>query len=296
MSKDEPDSKEPLEQPGPQGPDSGGENVRPLWPNMLTAAARDINPWLRGCHGGELISKLSALHPGAARTSACELTIEADGWLSADSLFLLAETAESHRAQLVEFSSPDQTVRLAGLRSDGREIPFRSLRKLGLHTAGELSPPGRCPFWGPCLGRRGYLSEALAELAVELAPEITDDFKIEIAGCPIDCRHSAARADLALILDASASWFMVWLGGRHRPFTEPLLPRPWIRQGLEHIRELLDLVFGVHDRWLQLAAGSETLPELVARVGIDRFEMYMAEPTLMEESEGSRSLPQGGRS
>jgi dissimilatory sulfite reductase (desulfoviridin) alpha/beta subunit len=258
---------------------------------MLTAAAKDLNPWLTG-HDGELISKLSAFHPGAARTSSCELIVGEDGWISADSLFLLAETAESHGAQLIEFSGTDLNVRLSGIWPEQRESPFRGLRRLGLRSSSELGAPGRCSFWGQCLGRRGYLAEAVAELAMELSSEMTDNFKIEIAGCPLDCRQSIARSDLALVLDSSASWFVVWLGGRHQPFTEPLLPKPWLRNDIECIRELLDLVFGIHDRWRKMAADQETLPELVARVGLDLFEMFMAQlPVAESEPESAEAEP-----
>jgi dissimilatory sulfite reductase (desulfoviridin) alpha/beta subunit len=243
---------------------------------MLSAAARDLNPWIRG-YGGELVSKLAVLHPGVGRQTSQEIALQNDGWMTADGLFLLAELSEKSGAGLVEFSGPDNGVRLLALAPDAGDLPWNGLRRSGLAQADAKAVPGCCPFWGgPCLGHRGYLSEAFAELAAEIGPYIDDGFRVELAGCPHDCRLAAAKSDLAIILDSEASSFVIWLGGRHRPFRDRVLPRPWLRQDVSGIREMLDLVFKVHDLWASLAMGKETLPELVARLGQGRFEEHLA--------------------
>jgi hypothetical protein len=245
--------------------------------HMRTAAELDINPWRAG-YGGELVSRLSALHPQAGRLLVYELHLAQDGWLSADSLLALAEAAENSRAQLVEISGPDKRARLTALAPRAKELPVQTLGKVGLRPASEPAGPGLCPLWGPCLGRRGYLGEAMSDLASRLAPELDDGFRVELAGCPLDCRFAAERGDLALVLDKAAAWFVVWLGGRHRPFLPLVSPKPWLRREVADVRGLLDLVFMIHDLWGRLAMGRETLPELAARMGLERLAKLLNEP------------------
>ena len=173
-------------------------------------------------------------------------------------------------------------------------MPTLSLGKAGLKPATLPRGPGRCPLWGPCLGRRGYLGDALADLAADLAPELYDSFRVEISGCPLDCRHAAARADLALVLDARATWFVIWLGGRHRSFFPAVTPKAWLRREMAGVRELLDLVFKVHDFWGGMAMGDETFPELAARIGLERLERFLAEPS--SGAEPAQGQPGRGRS
>ena len=118
----------------------------------------------------------------------------------------------------------------------------------------------------------------MADLAAALAPELYDGFRVEIAGCPLDCRYGAARADLALVLDARCAWFVIWLGGRHRPFLPPVAPKAWFRRELSDVRGLLELVFKIHDLWGRLAMDAETLPELAVRAGLERLERLLADP------------------
>jgi hypothetical protein len=257
---------------GPQSPTSPEDDgPGPLLEHLQTAARLDINPW-RVAYGGELVSRLSALHPLAGRLANHEIALTVDGWLSADGLLALAEVAESLKARMVELSGPDLTARLSVLAPEALEVPWTALGRVGLAPADSPPGPGRCPLWGPCLGRRAYLSEALADLAADLAPELGDGFRVEIAGCPLDCREAAARADLALVLDAGASGVVIWLGGRHRPFQPPVTPRPWLWREMSDVRGLLDLVFGVHDLWGRVAMAPETLPELAVRAGLERLE------------------------
>lgn len=242
---------------------------------MLSAAAKDMNPWLRG-YAGELVSKLEILHPDVGRQTSKEIHLQNDGWVTADGLFLLAELSESRGTGLVEFSGLERTAKLLALEPESSDLPWNGLKRAGLIQPGTNPGPGCCPFWGPCLGHRSYLSEAIIELAAEIGPNIGENFIVEIAGCPLDCQLAAAKADLAIILDADATSFVIWLGGRHRPFREQLLPKPWLKQDVSGIKELLELTFKVHDIWTSLAMGLETLPELVARLGLERLEQHMA--------------------
>jgi hypothetical protein len=244
-----------------------------LWRQLHFSAANDLNPWTCG-YGGELLSKLAHLHPEADRLTCQELALPESSWLTADGLFLAAELAESRGSDLAELAAADRKLRLLGLRPEGREAPWRGLSKAGL-TAAPVRP-GRCPFWGPCLGRRSYLTEILEELGEELALELTDDFRVELVGCPRDCRQAVERADLAAVLDEDASGLVIWLGGRHRPFRDLVTPKAWLREELNDVRGFLELVFKVHDLWSRTAVMSETLPELAARAGLDRLERILA--------------------
>jgi dissimilatory sulfite reductase (desulfoviridin) alpha/beta subunit len=243
--------------------------------NMLSAAARDVNPWLRG-HGGELASKLMALHPDLGRHVSQEIALQNDGWMTADGLFLLAELSEARGPGLIEFSGPEKTAKLLVLDPEKKDLPWNGLRRSGLSQPGSQIGPGCCPFWGPCLGRRSYIAEAVIELATEIEPNISAGFRVELAGCPTDCRLAVAKADLAVVLEAETSGFVIWLGGRHRPFRDQVLPRPWLRQDISDVRELIALVNNFHDLWASLAMGPETLPELVVRLGLDRLEARIA--------------------
>jgi dissimilatory sulfite reductase (desulfoviridin) alpha/beta subunit len=246
----------------------------PLIKHMKDAANSDINPWVRG-YSGEVFSKLSVKHPLIDRQISLELDLLSQGWLSADGLYLASEIAESRGAELVELSGPEKSLRLLGISPEGREIPWNALRKTGLGPKISPAKPDCCPFWGPCLGRKNYLSEALEELTAEIEPEIIDDFRIELAGCTQDCRQAASRADLALIFDSIALSFVIWLGGRHRPFRESILPYSWLKEDLNDVKRLLEVIFKVHDLWRDLAIPPETLPELVQRIGLDSFERHL---------------------
>jgi dissimilatory sulfite reductase (desulfoviridin) alpha/beta subunit len=244
--------------------------------HMLSAAAIDLNPWLQG-YGGEIVSKLPVKHPEIGRQTLREIALQNDGWIAADGLFILAELSEVRGAGLVEFSGPDNTAKLIALSPDSKGLPWKTLNRSGFLEPGVRSIPCCCPFWGPCLGHRTYLAEAIIELAEEIEPLIIGNFRVELAGCPLDCRFAAAKADLAIILDADASSFVIWVGGRHRPFRERILPKPWLKQDVSGIKELLELINKVHDLWYSLAYGCETLPELVVRLGLEHLETLMAE-------------------
>jgi dissimilatory sulfite reductase (desulfoviridin) alpha/beta subunit len=244
--------------------------------HMLSAAAIDLNPWLQG-YGEDIFSKLQSMHPEIGRQTSREISLQNDGWIAADGLFLLAEISEVRGVGLVEFSGPDNTAKLIALSPDSKGLPWKALNRSGFVEPRVQSIPGCCPFWGPCLGHRTYLAEAIIELAEEIEPCILGNFRVELAGCPLDCRFSAAKADLAIILDADASSFVIWLGGRHRPFRDRILPKPWLKQDVSGIKELLDLINKVHDLWSSLAYERETLPELVVRLGLEHLERLMAE-------------------
>ncbi|MDR1487026.1 MAG: hypothetical protein LBT62_03375 [Deltaproteobacteria bacterium] len=255
-----------------QSPPSAEE---PLLRHMKDVAASDINPWVNG-YGGEVFSKSTAEHPQVDRHVSIELSLSSDGWLTADSLYLAAEIAESRQSSLVELSGPERSLRLLTLCPEGKDVPWTALRKSGLIPKASPAKTRCCPFWGPCLGRKSYLYEALDELLLEFEPVIKDDFLLELAGCPQDCRQATARADLALIFDVTNLSFEIWLGGRHRPFRESVLPYRWLKEDLGDMRRLLDVVFKVYDLWKNAAAPAETLPEAVKRIGLERFENLMA--------------------
>jgi dissimilatory sulfite reductase (desulfoviridin) alpha/beta subunit len=248
------------------------ENLEMALNNHLrSAAARDLNPWVRA-YNGEIVSKLEVLHPDIGRLASREIAFQNDGWLSADGLLLLAELSESRGAGLIELSGPEKTAKLLALSHDDKGLPWKGLLRSGLFQPGSQSTPSCCPFWGPCLGHKTFLAEAIFELAVELEQRIGETFRVELAGCPLDCRIATATADLAIILDSEALNFVIWLGGRHRPFRKEILPKPWLKQSVSNIKELLEMVFQVYDAWSSLTMDQETLPELVARVGLERFE------------------------
>jgi dissimilatory sulfite reductase (desulfoviridin) alpha/beta subunit len=244
--------------------------------HMRSAATRDLNPWFQG-YQGEIVSKLEVLHPDIGRLTSREIAFQNDGWLSADSLFLLAELSENRGAGLIEFSGPDKTAKLIALEPQTQTLPWASLKRAGFTKPETQSIPGCCPFWGPCLGRKIYLSEAINELAKKIEPQIHAQFRVELAGCPLDCRLAAAKADLAIILDDDTSNFVIWLGGRHRPFRKKILPKPWLKHEVSEIKELLERVSKVHDFWSSLAMGEETLPELADRLGFSQLEKLITQ-------------------
>jgi dissimilatory sulfite reductase (desulfoviridin) alpha/beta subunit len=262
----------------------------PLIKHMQDAAASDINPWMRG-YGQEVFSDFVYKHPSVDRQISLELFSK--GWLSAEALYLAAEIAESRGAQLAEISGPQRSLRFLGLSPEGREIPWNTFLKMGLEPHLTSPKPGCCPLWGPCLGRKSYLSEALEELAAEIEPQIIDDFMVELAGCPKDCRQASSRADLALIFDSVDYNFVVWIGGRHQPFKDTVLPHRWLKEDLSNFRKLLDVIFKVHDMWQNLAVPPETLPELVKRIGLDNFESFMA--TGLKPRNIHRPAPKDGK-
>ncbi|MDR3204560.1 MAG: hypothetical protein LBV23_07425, partial [Deltaproteobacteria bacterium] len=196
--------------------------------HMEKAANSDLNPWVTD-FDGILFSKLSRFFPDLAPLKAFELTINGNGWLTADGLYLISELAEDNGAELIEFLSPDNGIRLIGLKKEEATLPLKALARSGLRPANGQTNLGLCSFWGPCLGRRSHVAEALEELAAELAPELNDEFTVKIDGCQIDCRQAAVYSDLALIVEVNTSDFVVWLGGRHRPFREPITPSPWLK-------------------------------------------------------------------
>jgi hypothetical protein len=246
--------------------------------HMLSASERDLNPWLLG-YNGDLVSRFELLFPDLGRLTSMEILFQNDGWITADGLFLLAELSEINGNGLVDFLGPEKISKLLALNPDSTVLPLNSLKRSGLLPSGNKLIPGCCPFWGPCLGHRSYLAEAIYELAMEIGPNIGDNFRIELAGCPLDCRSAASKADLAIILDADALNFIIWTGGRHRPFRDQVLPKPWLLQDVSGIKDLLELVFSVHDLWSFTAKGKETFPELVVRVGFGVLERQMATTT-----------------
>jgi dissimilatory sulfite reductase (desulfoviridin) alpha/beta subunit len=243
--------------------------------HMLSAAARDMNPWIRG-YAEEKMSKLASLHPSIGRQVDQEIGFQNDGWLTADGLYLIAELAESKGAGLVNLSGLARKADILALKPENKDLPWNSLRRASLSPPEAKPKTGLCPFWGPCLGRKIYLAEAAQELADLLEPEIPGDFRIELAGCPTDCGHAAVKADLAIVFDTDAAVFVLWIGGRHRPFRKRIIPRCWLQFNIGDSQELMERIFIIRDVWDALAAGSETLPELVERLSLNVFEQHMA--------------------
>jgi dissimilatory sulfite reductase (desulfoviridin) alpha/beta subunit len=106
---------------------------------------------------------------------------------------------------------------------------------------------------------------------------MTDDFRIEIVGCPRDCRLALERCDLGLVLEEDGLEFSFWLGGRHQSFYEAPSPFEWQQITLEEFKRLTFLVYKVHDLWKKLALPSESLYELTERISFNKFETLILE-------------------
>jgi dissimilatory sulfite reductase (desulfoviridin) alpha/beta subunit len=106
------------------------------------------------------------------------------------------------------------------------------------------------------------------ELAVELAREIDDVFRVEVTGCPKDCRLALERSDAGLVLAEDGRGLTVWLGGRHRFGRPPIQPEPFAFFEITEAWPAMDLIFRGHDLWYtHRLPEDETLPEMVRRLG-----------------------------
>jgi dissimilatory sulfite reductase (desulfoviridin) alpha/beta subunit len=245
---------------------------------MKIAAQRDMNPFRKG-YDQELLSLLAPHFPEVDRLSPLTLYFTEDSWLSADSLLWLADLGERYGSSLIEILTPENKINLLCLTPEAKDNLWNSLARSEKHHVFKDPGPniGRCPFWGPCLGGRENHYGLFLELTEELAPEMTDDFRIEIVGCPRDCRLALERCDLGLVLEDDGLEFSLWLGGRHRNFYEAPSPFEWQQIKIEDFKRLTFFVYNVHDLWKKLALPSESLYELTERIGFSNFETLALE-------------------
>jgi hypothetical protein len=217
---------------------------------------------------------LAPLFPELDRRFRLNLNWSDDGWLASDALYQMAELSERFGPGLCFVQAKDRQAILPALDPDRVEELWDSLPRSGARS---LEPknqasPGRCPLWGPCLGRRIDFADLLLELAEELAKELNDDFRSELAGCPLDCRLSMERADVGLVLAEDGRGLTVWLGGRHRFGHDSVQPAPFRDFSLNEAWPALDLIFWLHDLWYtHRLPRDETLPEMARRLGLDFF-------------------------
>jgi dissimilatory sulfite reductase (desulfoviridin) alpha/beta subunit len=241
---------------------------------MEAAAARDINPFVRG-FARELISVQAPFFPEIDRLASLRLTFSFSGWQPAEQLALVAELSEKFGSGTVFLSGPGLEILLPALDPDRFQellacLPQSGPRHLEIPSG---RGPAACPLWGPCLGQRSQFADLLAELAEELVKEIEDDFRVELAGCPLDCRLAMERADAGLMLSQDGQSLTVWLGGRHGFGGDPAVPRPYRTFGAEQGWPVLDLIFQIHDQWQEKhRPKAETLPEMVRRLGESALE------------------------
>ncbi|MDR1607810.1 MAG: hypothetical protein LBT38_05300 [Deltaproteobacteria bacterium] len=229
-----------------------------LFKHQKVAASQDFNPFRRGFQN-QLISLLAPLFPEMDRLSSLVLNWTDNGWLSAEALYQIADLSQQLGPGLSLAQAPGQKFFLPALNPD-IEPPWEATRP---RLASLIY---RCPLWGTCRGQRINHAELLDKLAAELAKEIDDGFRVELAGCPRDCRFALERADVGLILAEDGRDIQVWLGGRHRFGFDPLAPE-FIRYfELTEAWPMLDLVFHIHDQWYANRwPEDETAPEMAQR-------------------------------
>ncbi|MDR2142701.1 MAG: hypothetical protein LBR11_13145 [Deltaproteobacteria bacterium] len=248
--------------------------------HLRVAAERDLNPFRRG-YQNQLISLLAPLFPEMDRLGSLSLNWSENGWLQADNLYQIAELSEKFGPGLCFIQSPGGQALLPALDPDRTDELWDSLPRVGARrlTPQTMAGPSRCPLWGPCLGQRVNYADLLAELAQELAKELDDSFRVELAGCPRDCRMAMERSDVGLILDEGGRSLQVWLGGRHRFGRDPISPEYFRVFELAEAWPMLDLVFRIHDHWFtHRLPEDETLPELAKRLGPDFLNQSSPEP------------------
>jgi dissimilatory sulfite reductase (desulfoviridin) alpha/beta subunit len=252
---------------------------------MREAASRDLNPFRPG-RQNQLISILAPFFPELDRLLGLTLNWSDNAWLAADNLYQIAELSERFGPGLCFIQAPGRQVRLPGLDPDREDELWDSLPRLGTRRleVKTQANPGRCPLWGPCRGQRANHADLLLDLAEELKKEIDDGFRVELAGCPQDCRLAMERADAGIVLAEDGLGLTIWIGGRHRFGHEPIPPESYRFFDLTEAWPTLDVVFKLHDLWYtHHLPDDETLPEMVRRLGLAFFSQSAREIALADE-------------
>ncbi|MDR2460187.1 MAG: hypothetical protein LBE38_05330 [Deltaproteobacteria bacterium] len=235
------------------------DEANTLFLELSKSAQVDTNPYRRGAKN-ELISLLGAEFPEVALLKLHALSLGSGGWIQAEELHQIAELSEKKGLGLLELQGRDQIALFAtkGLAQEIWENPLLS------HPKSEESIY-LCPTWGPCLGKKICYRETLSSLACRLETE-TPGLKLSLSACPRDCRLSLERVDLGLLLADRAIDICLWLGGRHKPFTPLIAPRPFKLIPFKEEKVILRTISSVHNFWLDKRKENESLPELYNRL------------------------------
>ncbi|MDR2405985.1 MAG: hypothetical protein LBE27_06410 [Deltaproteobacteria bacterium] len=225
------------------------------------ASEKGINPFRRGL-GNELISLRALKFPELTRLALQALPLDGNGWMSGDTLYLLAELSEDYGSSLLELQVRENQALLLGIKpSESERLRTAFLMEKGLKSKKVQT----CSLWGPCLGERADYSSILEEIASGLLTTLSNDLKVGVALCPRDCRDLSEGVDLLVLADEDGSGFQLWLGGRARPFQKIVAPRPWKAFSGSEPHELLEFIMKVHDNFEALRHSGETLPEFALK-------------------------------
>jgi dissimilatory sulfite reductase (desulfoviridin) alpha/beta subunit len=245
---------------------------------MRLAALKDLNPFRVG-YNNELFSTLSADFPEIFRLVQQTLPLDGEGWISGDTLYLLADLADKEGSGLLELQAPEKQALLLGFTPKGRDNLWNS----PIHKGNFKKNPNleMCPFWGPCLGQKFRHFSLITELSEEIQSFLSGPLKISVTGCPQDCRFSLERVDLAILLDDENEAFEIWIGGRHRPFFPAVTPEKWGIIPWTEPLDVVDLTLQICDLYSNLEGltCNETFPEATQRLGKNHILGYL-EPYL----------------